>query len=87
VDVQVVAEWGSAQHIDLGLVALGDWTGRRYDFHWCTDQAPKALKLYREHEQDARQYTFQGLGGGTYGSASERTGRTGAGFALLRRNP
>ncbi len=35
-----------------------------------------------EHQQDARQYTFQGLVGGTDGSANNRTGRMGAGFAL-----
>jgi hypothetical protein len=26
-----------------------------YDFHWCTDQVLKALKLYRENQQDTRQ--------------------------------
>jgi ribonuclease HI len=79
---QIVADRESTHHTDLSLAALGNWTGRRYDFHWCTDQVPTALRLYREHQQDARQYTFQGLVGGTDGSANNRTGRMGAGFAL-----
>ena len=81
---QVDADQGRAQHADLSLAALGDWTGRRYDFHWCIDRVPKALKLYREHQQDARQCTFQGLVGGTDGSANRRSNRMGAGFALGR---
>ena len=37
----VDADQGRAQHADLSLVAaLGDWTGRRYDFHWCIDRVP-----------------------------------------------
>ena len=82
----VDADQGSAQHAgsDLSLAALGDWTGLRYDFHWCIDRVPKALRLYREHQQDARQYTFQGLVGGTDGGANIRTDRIGAGFALGR---
>ncbi len=51
---QLVADRDSAHHMDLSLAALGNWTGRQYDFHWCTDQVPMALKLYREHQQDAR---------------------------------
>ncbi len=43
---------------------------------------PTALKLYCEHQQDARQYTFQGLVGGTDGRANKRTRRMGAGIAL-----
>ena len=78
----VAADRIGAQHSYLGLAALGDWTGRRYDFHWCIDRVPRALRLYRQHQQDARQYTFQGLVGGTDGSANERTGRMGAGFAV-----
>ena len=81
-DGQIVADKDSAHHTDLNLAALGNWTGRGYDFHWCTDQVPTALRLYREHQQDARQYTFQGLAGGTDGSANKRTGRMGAGFVL-----
>ena len=80
----VDVDQGRAQLADLSLAALGDWTGRRYDFHWCIDRVPRALKLYREHQQDARQYTFQGLIGGTDGSANIRTDRMGAGFALGR---
>ena len=60
---QIAADRDSAHHTDLSLAALGNWTGRRYDFHWCIDQVPTALKLHREHQQDARQYTFQGLVG------------------------
>ncbi len=51
VDGQVIADRGGAHHTDFSLAALGDRTGRR------TDQPPKALKLYREHQQDAGQYT------------------------------
>jgi hypothetical protein len=79
---QLVADRDCAHHTDLSLATLGNWTGLRYDFHWCTDQMPTALRLYHEHQQDARQYTFQGLVGGTNGSANKRTGRMGAGFAL-----
>ena len=64
--------------------SLGDWTGRRYDFHWCTGTASTALNLYRRHQQDALQYTFQGLVGGTDGSANLRTEQMGAGFAIGR---
>ena len=74
----VVADQGCAQHADLSLAALGDWTGRQYDFHWCIDRVPKALRLYREHPQDTQQYTFQGIVGGMDGSAKERTGCMGA---------
>jgi hypothetical protein len=88
VDGQIVADRGSAQHINLSLAALRDWTGRLYVLHWCTDPEPTAFKLYREHQQDARQYTFQGLVGGTDGSTNERTGRMGAGFALgIKKEP
>ena len=80
---QVNADQGRAQHADLSLAALGDWTGLLYDFHWCIG-VPKALRLYSEHQQDARQYTFQGLVGGTDGSANERTSCMGAGFNKLR---
>ncbi len=52
---QIVADRDNAHHTDLSLAALGNWTGLLYDFHWCTDQVPMALKLYREHQQDARQ--------------------------------
>ena len=79
----VDADQGRAQHADLSLAALGDWTGRQYNFHLCIDRVPNALRLYREHHQDARQYTFQGLVGGTDGSANELTGRMGAGRASL----
>ena len=48
------------------------------------DRLPKGLRLYREHQQDARQCTFQGLVGGTDGSANIRSDRMGAGFALGR---
>ena len=34
----VDADQGRAQLADLSLAALGDWTGRRYDFHWCIDR-------------------------------------------------
>ncbi len=85
---QIVAYRDSAHHTDLSLEALGNWTGRRYDFHWCTEQVPMALKLYREHQQDARQYMLQGLVGGTDGSANKRAGRMGAGFALgIKKEP
>ncbi len=56
------------------LSSAGDWTGRQYDFNWCIDHVPKALRLYREHQQDARQYTFQGLVG-RHGWERERTDR------------
>ena len=79
---QIVADRDSAHHTDLSLAALANCTGRWYDFHWCTDQVPTELRLYRENQQDERQYTFQGLVGGTDGSANKRTGRMGAGFAL-----
>ncbi len=75
---QIVADRDSVHHTDLSLAALGNWTGLLYDFHWCTDQVPTALKLYSEHQQDVRQYTFQGLVGGTDGSANKRSGRMGA---------
>jgi ribonuclease HI len=71
-----------APKIGLSLEALGDWSGRRYDFHWCNDRVPPALRLYRQFQQDALQYTFTGLVGGTDGSACMRTDRMGAGFAL-----
>ena len=76
------AERTSAPPIYLSLHALGDWTSRRYDFHWCLGRVPPALGLYRQYQQDARQYTFAGLVGGTDGSACVRTDRMGAGFAL-----
>ncbi len=53
-----------APYIDLSLEALGDWSSRRYDFHWCKDRVPPALRLYRKFQQDALQYTFTGLVGG-----------------------
>ena len=73
-----------ASRIDLSLEALGDWSNRRYDFHWChdSDRVPPTLCLYRQFQQDALQYTFPGLVGGTDGSACMRTDRMGAGFAL-----
>ena len=30
---QIVADRDSTHHTDLSLAALGNWTGRRYDFH------------------------------------------------------
>jgi hypothetical protein len=47
----VAADRIGAQHSDLSLAALGDWTGRRYDFHWCIDGVPRVLRLYRQHQQ------------------------------------
>ncbi len=37
VDGQVDTDSGSTHHTNLSLAALGDWAGRLYDFHWCTD--------------------------------------------------
>jgi hypothetical protein len=28
---------------------LGNWEGRRYDFHWCHEQTPTALRLHWEN--------------------------------------
>jgi hypothetical protein len=56
-----------APNIDLSLEAMGDWSSRRYDFHWCNDRVPPALRLYRQFQQDALQYTFIGLVGALMG--------------------
>ncbi len=47
-----------------------------------TGTASTALNLCRRHQQDALQYTFQGLVGGTDGSPNLRTEQLGAGFAI-----
>ncbi len=83
---RAAAKRTSALTIDLSLHASGDGTSRRYDFHWCLDQVPQALGLYRQYQQDARQNTFSGLVGGTDGSACVRTDTSdtmGASFALV----
>jgi len=72
----------SAHSSVLSSITLGDWSGRRYDFHHDGTQIPEALCLYRKHQQDALQYTFQGLVGATDGSANIRTEEMGAGFAM-----
>jgi hypothetical protein len=71
-----------AHQLDLSLHALGNCTSRRYDFHWCLDRIPPALGFYCQYQQDARQYIFPGLVGGTDGSACVQTDRMGAGFSL-----
>ena len=72
----------SAHSSVLTSTTLGDWSGRRYDFHQDGEQIPEALFLYRKHQQDALQYTFQGLVCATDGSANIRTEEMGAGFAI-----
>ena len=62
--------------------ALGDWKTPRYDFHWRQGPLPRALQLYRSHQQDAVQYTWLGWVAGTDGSVDYRQERMGAGFAV-----
>ena len=68
----------SGHSLILNSTMLGDWTGRRYDFHQDGEQVSEALVLYRHHQQDALQYTFHGLVGGIDGSWNIRTEEMGA---------
>ena len=50
--------------------ALGKWE------HWCDRPTPRALHLYREHQQDALRFNWpaDGLVAGTDGGVQERMG-------------
>jgi len=66
---------------------LGDWAMRRYDFYW-SDNPSRPLQLYRPHQQDACQYTWQGLVGASDGSADMKKEKMGTGFVVgLDRTP
>jgi hypothetical protein len=39
---------------------LGNWLVRRYDFYTCAPSPPASLKIFRNKQQDARQYTHCG---------------------------
>ena len=60
---------------------------RRYDFYW-SDNPSRPLQLYRPHQQDACQYTWQGLVGASDGSADMKKEKMGTGFVVgLDRTP
>ena len=60
---------------------LGCWETRRYDFYW-NDNPPRPLQLYRSHQQDACQYTWNGLVGASDGSADMKKEKMSMGFVV-----
>ena len=62
--------------------ALGSWAEPRFDFHWREDPIPRALQSYRARQQDAVQYSWQGLIAGTDGSVHYQQERMGAGYVV-----
>ena len=57
---------------------LGDWKDRRYDFYWSNNPS----RTLQPHQQDACQYTWQGLVGASDGSADMKKERMGTGFVI-----
>ena len=64
---------------------LGSWETCHYDFHWHDGQLPEAMRIHREHQQDAapRQH-WTGLIAGTDsdGGMRWREERMGAGYVV-----
>jgi len=54
----------------------------RYSFHWCADVVPPRLQYYRQHQQDALRYTWDGPIAGTDGSVDVKTESMGAGYVV-----
>jgi ribonuclease HI len=54
----------------------------RFSFHWCEDAVPARLQYYRQHQQDALRYSWDGVIAGTDGSVDERTESMGAGYVV-----
>ena len=54
----------------------------RFSFHWCDSEVPPRLRYYRQHQQDALRYSWDGLIAGTDGSVDEKTERMGAGYVV-----
>ena len=54
----------------------------RYAFHWCASPVPARLNLYRQHQQDALRYSWDGLVAGTDGSVDLRAELMGAGYVV-----
>ena len=54
----------------------------RFSFHWREDPVPLPLQLYRLNQQDAKQYSWEGLVAGTDGSVDLRSERMGAGYVV-----
>jgi len=57
---------------------LGDWTERREDFHFPADPTPEAMRHYRAAQQDARQYSFEGIVVAVDGSVDRASEKMGA---------
>lgn len=62
--------------------ALGDWEGRREDFHWPAGDPPVAWDYYREAQQDAAQDTWGGVVAAIDGSVERKTEKMGSGVTV-----
>jgi hypothetical protein len=62
---------------------LGNWLVRRYDFYICTPSPPASLEIFRNKQQDARQYSHCGPLAATDGSLILKKERMGASFILV----
>ena len=54
----------------------------RFSFHWCEHAVPARLQYYRQHQQDALRYSWDGVIAGTDGSVDEKTESMGAGYVV-----
>jgi hypothetical protein len=61
---------------------LGGWETKQYDFHYFNGEAPPALRLHWENQQDAIRHTWKGHIVGTGGGVQWKEQRMGAGMYL-----
>ena len=54
----------------------------RFSFHWCEHAVPARLQYYRQHQQDALRFSWDGMIAGTDGSVDEKTESMGAGYVV-----
>jgi hypothetical protein len=62
---------------------LGNWLVRRYEFYTCAHSPPDSLEIFRNKQQDARQYTHCGPLAATDGSVDLKKELMGASFILV----
>jgi hypothetical protein len=69
--------------LNLPLI-LGSWETKLYDFHYFNGEAPSALQLHWENQQDAIQHTWKGHTAGTDGGVQRKEPRMSAGLGSDR---
>ena len=63
---------------------IGDWNQRRYDFHLHKALPSSLLHLYRQNQQDALRYGWDGIVAASDGGADLEKERAGAGYIATR---